>query len=85
MTPRPLPAKRRSDAGESSRAPKKGGSKEPTYETYDECMEGGVDNEERGERYRSGEKAQRFYETAAELYAKALAMDENSFDAAYNL
>lgn len=85
MTPRPLPAKRRSEGGESSRAPKKGGAKEPTYETYDECMEGGVDAEERGERYKDGEKAQRFYEQASELYAKALSMEENSFDAAYNL
>ncbi|BEI86585.1 hypothetical protein CcaverHIS002_0608720 [Cutaneotrichosporon cavernicola] len=83
MTPRPLPGKRRSDSGESSRAPKKG--KEPSYTTFDECMDGGVEAEERGERYRDGEKAQRSYEKAAELYAQALAMDESSFDAAYNL
>ncbi|CAK9782485.1 hypothetical protein CC85DRAFT_288960 [Cutaneotrichosporon oleaginosum] len=82
MPPRPLPGKRRSE-GESSRASKKG--KEPEYNTFDECMEGGVDAEERGERYRSGEKAQRAYEQAAELYAQALAKDEKSFDAAYNL
>ncbi|BEJ12883.1 hypothetical protein CspHIS471_0300570 [Cutaneotrichosporon sp. HIS471] len=83
MTPRPLPGKRRSDSGEGSRAQKKG--KEPSYTTFDECMDGGVEAEERGERYRDGEKAQRSYEQAAELYAQALAKDESSFDAAYNL
>jgi tetratricopeptide (TPR) repeat protein len=82
MPPRPLPPKRRSE-GESSRAQKKG--KEPEYNTFDECMDGGVEAEERGERYRDGEKAQRAYEQAAELYAQALAKDETSFDAAYNL
>ncbi|GMK57908.1 hypothetical protein CspeluHIS016_0407420 [Cutaneotrichosporon spelunceum] len=83
MTPRPLPGKRRSDGGEGSRAQKKG--KEPQYTTAEECMDGGVEAEERGERYRDGEKAQRAYEQAAELYAQALAKDETSFDAAYNL
>lgn len=30
--------------------------KEPTYETYDECFDGGVEMEEKGERYKDGEK-----------------------------
>jgi len=65
------PSKRRGDE-EDSRPSKKGGkkNKEPTYDTYDECLDGessplffsgtlrsgGVEMEEKGERYRDGDK-----------------------------
>lgn len=59
---------------------------------------GGVEMEEKGERYRDGDKvraqdmpkedeahqkALRFYERALELYTKAFGL-ENTYDAAYN-
>lgn len=31
-------------------------SKVPTYETFDEALDGGVEQEEKGERYRVGDK-----------------------------
>lgn len=49
-------AKRRAQ-GDAGPARKKASPKpEPTYDTYDEAMEGGVEFEEKGERYRDGEK-----------------------------
>lgn len=39
--------------------------------------------EEKGEKFRAGEKAQRFYERSLELYRLAYSM-EGTFDAAYN-
>lgn len=79
-----LPSKRRSES-EHDRASKKGGRAEPTYDTYDDALDGGVNAEEKGERYKDGEKAQRFYEQAAELYGRALGFNDKSYDAAYNL
>ncbi|ODO07910.1 hypothetical protein I350_03491 [Cryptococcus amylolentus CBS 6273] len=55
----------------------------PTYDTYDEALDGGVEQEEKGERYRDGEKSQRFYERAIELYTKAAELQE-TYDAVYN-
>ncbi|WVQ75932.1 hypothetical protein IAR50_005567 [Cryptococcus sp. DSM 104548] len=55
----------------------------PTYDTYDEALDGGVEQEEKGERYRDGEKSQRFYERAIELYTKAAELQE-TYDAIYN-
>ncbi|KAK4687776.1 hypothetical protein P7C73_g2334, partial [Tremellales sp. Uapishka_1] len=73
------------DDDRSARSSKKGGKnkRDVTYETYDEALDGGVEMEEKGERYKDGEKAQRFYEKAAELYAKAFDF-EHTFDAVYN-
>lgn len=53
--PPKLPVKRPSES-EHDRAPKKGGKAEPTYDTYDEALDGAVAMEEKGERYRNGEK-----------------------------
>ncbi|WVR09787.1 hypothetical protein IAU60_006863 [Kwoniella sp. DSM 27419] len=86
MPPR-RPLKRRGDEDDRSptRLPKRAGKnkREITYDTYDEALDGGVEMEEKGERYRDGDKAQRFYERAVELYAKALAFQQ-TYDAAYN-
>lgn len=56
MPPR-LPAKRRNrdDESPAGRSSKKV-VKEPTYDTYDEAFDGGVEHEEKGERYKDGEK-----------------------------
>ncbi|ORY30367.1 hypothetical protein BCR39DRAFT_494681 [Naematelia encephala] len=68
-----------------ARRPKKAGKnkREVTYDTYDEALDGGVEMEEKGERYRDGDKAQRFYEKAIELYKKAYDFQQ-TYDAAYN-
>lgn len=49
-----LPAKRRNK--EDGNRPNKKANEEPTYETYDAALEGGVEMEEKGERFRTGEK-----------------------------
>ena len=48
----------RSPGPSSGRKPKKAGKnkREVTYDTYDEAMDGGVVMEEKGERYRDGDK-----------------------------
>ncbi|KAL7420007.1 hypothetical protein Q5752_004970 [Cryptotrichosporon argae] len=84
MPPKLLSKRRNRDDDSSPARQKKGKRREPTYDTYDEALDGGVEMEEKGERYRDGEKAQRFYEKAAELYQKAMQFDE-TFDATYNL
>ena len=38
---------------------KKKKSRAPTYETFDEALDGGVEQEEKGERYRVGDKVGR--------------------------
>ncbi|WVF69738.1 hypothetical protein IAT40_004517 [Kwoniella sp. CBS 6097] len=82
---RPLKRRGEDDDRPSARQNKKVGKnkREQTYDTYDEALDGGVEMEEKGERYRDGDKAQRFYEKAVELYAKALGFQE-TYDAAYN-
>ncbi|WWD21548.1 hypothetical protein CI109_106034 [Kwoniella shandongensis] len=86
MPPR-RPLKRRGEEDDRSpaRQPKRAGKnkREQTYDTYDEALDGGVEMEEKGERYRDGDKAQRFFERAIELYSKALGFQE-TYDAAYN-
>lgn len=100
------PAKRGGDE-DDGRAAKRAGKKhkEPTYDTYDEALDGtflfsddearwergltgdagGVEMEEKGERYRDGDKALRFYERALELYTKAIGFHPGgTYDAAYN-
>ncbi|ORX33940.1 hypothetical protein BD324DRAFT_637754 [Kockovaella imperatae] len=75
----------RSPGPASGRHNKKAGKnkREVTYDTYDEALDGGVEMEEKGERYRDGDKAQRFYEKALDLYKMAYDY-EPTFDAAYN-
>ncbi|RSH92205.1 hypothetical protein EHS25_008620 [Saitozyma podzolica] len=79
------PQKRRTAEDDADARAKKrpGKRREPTYDTYDEALDGGVEMEEKGERYRDGEKAQRFYEKAAELYKKAVGFSQ-TYDAVYN-
>ncbi|WVW78364.1 hypothetical protein I302_100318 [Kwoniella bestiolae CBS 10118] len=78
------PLKRRGEDDDRRQSKKVGKNKrEITYETYDEALDGGVEMEEKGERYRDGDKAQRFYERAVELYEKALGFSQ-TYDAAYN-
>jgi hypothetical protein len=49
-----LPAKRRNkDDGER---PNKKVNEEPAYDNYDDAMEGGIEAEGKGERFRDGEK-----------------------------
>jgi len=42
-----------------------------------------VDAEEKGEKFRTGDKARRFYEQALDLYQRAIAL-EQTYDAVYN-
>ncbi|WRT64710.1 uncharacterized protein IL334_001644 [Kwoniella shivajii] len=78
------PLKRRGEDDDRRQSKKAGKNKrEVTYDTYDEALDGGVEMEEKGERYRDGDKAQRFYERAIELYEKALGFHQ-TYDAAYN-
>jgi len=42
-----------------------------------------VDAEEKGEKFRTGDKARRFYEQALDLYERAIALDQK-YDAVYN-
>jgi hypothetical protein len=40
--------------------------------------------EEQGERYQSGERSQRNYERAAEMYGKAFGLNDKDADCVYN-
>jgi hypothetical protein len=42
-----------------------------------------IDAEEKGEKFRTGDKARRFYEQALELYRRAMEIDQ-TYDAVYN-
>lgn len=44
----------------------------------------GISFEEQGERYATGERAQRNYEKAATMYSKAFALNEKDADCVYN-
>ncbi|KAJ3046098.1 hypothetical protein HDV00_003848 [Rhizophlyctis rosea] len=44
---------------------------EPEPETYDECIDEALSLEDKGDRYRDGEKARRFYERACMMYERA--------------
>ncbi|KAJ3133147.1 hypothetical protein HK100_004645 [Physocladia obscura] len=52
--------------------------------TFDEFVEAAMDAEEKGERYKEGDKALRFFETAAQNYSSALSLQRDSA-ALYNL
>ncbi|KAK4520850.1 uncharacterized protein ATC70_006731 [Mucor velutinosus] len=56
--------------------------KEP--ETFEEFMDEAIHNEEQGERYQTGDKAQRNYERAADMYGKASAANPKDADCVYN-
>ncbi|KAI9268987.1 hypothetical protein BDA99DRAFT_503168 [Phascolomyces articulosus] len=56
--------------------------KEP--ETFDEFLAEGITFEEQGERYKEGDRAQRNYERAAGMYAKAHALNDQDADCLYN-
>ncbi|KAI7871686.1 hypothetical protein BDF14DRAFT_1954390 [Spinellus fusiger] len=53
-------------------------------ETFEEFMEAGIESEEQGERYKTGERAQRRYENAVEMYSKAYSLNPNDADCLYN-
>ncbi|KAI8082842.1 uncharacterized protein BX664DRAFT_339189 [Halteromyces radiatus] len=57
-------------------------SKEPS--TFEEFMEDAVGFEEQGERYASGDRAQRNYERALDMYSKAHALNDQDADCLYN-
>jgi hypothetical protein len=40
--------------------------------------------EEQGERYRTGERAERYYVKAAEMYGKAFSLNDKDADCVYN-
>ncbi|ORX62372.1 hypothetical protein DM01DRAFT_1331800 [Hesseltinella vesiculosa] len=57
-------------------------AKEP--ETFDDFMEDAIGYEEQGERYASGERSQRYYERAVEMYTKAHQLKADDPDCLYN-
>ncbi|KAJ2956954.1 hypothetical protein NQZ79_g7276 [Umbelopsis isabellina] len=63
---------------------KKASKKQVEPSTFEEFMEEGVELEEKGERYGDGEKSQRFYERAAEMYGKAHTLNKKDSDCLYN-
>ncbi|KAI9030713.1 hypothetical protein CLU79DRAFT_731180 [Phycomyces nitens] len=70
---------------QTKRAPKPKAVKKPKEpETFEEIMEAGVEAEEQGERYSTGDRAQRKYEVAAEYYSKAHLLNPTDADCLYN-
>ncbi|KAL0090771.1 hypothetical protein F4703DRAFT_1835089 [Phycomyces blakesleeanus] len=70
---------------QTKRAPKPKAVKKPKEpETFEEVMEAGVEAEEQGERYATGDRAQRKYEVAAEYYSKAHKLNPTDADCLYN-
>ncbi|KAJ8659059.1 hypothetical protein O0I10_005097 [Lichtheimia ornata] len=64
-----------------TKTPKK---KQKDPETFDEFLSEGITCEEQGERYATGERAQRNYEKAATMYSKASALNDKDADCVYN-
>ncbi|ORY47378.1 hypothetical protein BCR33DRAFT_715106 [Rhizoclosmatium globosum] len=64
-----------------NRLPKKAAKKKEQSEpqTFDEFMEYAVEQEERGERYKDGDKARRSYELAVQAYAQAASYKRDAF------
>ncbi|ORZ11881.1 hypothetical protein BCR42DRAFT_453833 [Absidia repens] len=56
--------------------------KEPS--TFEEFMEDAVGFEEQGERYATGDRAQRNYERALDMYSKAHGLNDQDADCVYN-
>ncbi|CAO3632855.1 unnamed protein product [Cunninghamella blakesleeana] len=65
-------------------APKKQTKKAKEPETFDEFMEEAIGFEEQGERYATGERAERNYERALQMYIKAHALNSQDADCLYN-
>ena len=53
-------------------------------ESFESCMDAGVDQDERGERFSVGAKAERHYVKALSLYQQAAQFRPSSVDAWYN-
>ncbi|PKI83043.1 hypothetical protein MVES1_002918 [Malassezia vespertilionis] len=62
----------------------KGTWRKKEADSFEACMDEGVGQEERGERFSTGEKAQRHYEQAFAFYARAIEYAPQSVDALYN-
>ncbi|KAJ3332031.1 hypothetical protein HDU76_001489 [Blyttiomyces sp. JEL0837] len=71
-----MPPKPRSKESSSAKAPTKTLS-------FQDCIEEAIDLEDRGDRYKDGDKARRFYESASECYRKAASLKEDA-DCLYN-
>ncbi|KAJ3054835.1 hypothetical protein HK097_000700 [Rhizophlyctis rosea] len=56
---------------------------EPEPQTYEECTEEALSLEDKGDRYRDGEKARRFYERACAMYERAAGFKADA-DVLYN-
>ncbi|KAI8374124.1 uncharacterized protein BYT42DRAFT_646166 [Radiomyces spectabilis] len=72
---------------QNKRAPKKSkpsNEKHKEPKTFEEFMEEGVEYEDKGERYATGDRAQRNYERALEMYSKAHVLNPNDSDCLYN-
>jgi len=63
---------------------KKAAHKQVVLNSLESCMDAGVDQEERGERFAVGTKAERHYQQALDLYRQAAGYDPSSVDALYN-
>ncbi|TPX34835.1 hypothetical protein SmJEL517_g02570 [Synchytrium microbalum] len=66
-------------------APKKRKEATPSELEYDDLVELASDTEEKGERYKGGEKALRFYLKALDLYNMALKQKPNDLDVVFNV
>ncbi|KAG2219984.1 hypothetical protein INT45_001883 [Circinella minor] len=53
-------------------------------ETFDDFLAEGITFEEQGERYKEGDRAQRNYERAADMYSKAHSLNDQDADCLYN-
>ncbi|KAI8886068.1 hypothetical protein K501DRAFT_214526 [Backusella circina FSU 941] len=62
----------------------KASSKKKEPETFDEFMEEAIQFEEQGERYQSGDRSQRNYERAVDMYTKAFELNSTDADCVYN-
>ncbi|KAI9480805.1 MAG: hypothetical protein EXX96DRAFT_522161 [Benjaminiella poitrasii] len=67
-----------------SQKPKAPSKKKKEPETFDEFMEEAIQFEEQGERYGTGDRAERNYERAADMYGKAFSLNEKDADCVYN-
>ncbi|CAO3689437.1 unnamed protein product [Rhizopus stolonifer] len=64
--------------------PKAPSKKKKEPESFEEFMEEAIQLEEQGERYKTGERAQRNYERAAEMYGNAFKLNDQDADCVYN-
>lgn len=71
-------------AGRKPQKAKPASKKKKEPETFEECMEEAIQFEEQGERYQNGDRSQRNYERAAEMYGKAFGYNDKDADCVYN-